>query len=56
MLDRLRDYQYLRDKYYGFGMRKERRKIERDIKVLEQRLIIYCRIHNIIISKANNDT
>lgn len=49
MLDRLRDYQALWNKYYGFGMRKERRKIERKFNVLAQRFVIHCKLYGITI-------
>lgn len=49
MLDRLRDYHALWHKYYGFGMRKERRRIERNFNVLAQRFALHCKIYNITI-------
>lgn len=49
MLDQLRDYQALWNKYYGFGMRKERRKIERKFNVLAQRFVIHCKLYGITI-------
>lgn len=49
MLNRLRDYQALWRKYYGFGMRKERRKIERNFNALAQRFVIHCRQYGITI-------
>lgn len=49
MLSRLRDYHALWHKYYGFGMRKERRKIERDFNALAQRFVNHCRLHGISI-------
>lgn len=51
MLDRLRNYQYLWRKYYGFGMRKERRKIERAFNALAQRLVAHCKMYYITIQK-----
>lgn len=53
MLNRLRDYQHLWRKYYGFGMRRERRQIERDFKALAQRLAIHCRNYGITIQASN---
>lgn len=56
MLTRLRDYHALWHKYYGFGMRKERRKIERDFNTLAQRFVLHCKIYNITIqSKKTNE-
>lgn len=56
MLDRLREYHALWHKYYGFGMRKERRKIERDFNALAQRFALHCKIYNITIqSKKTNE-
>lgn len=56
MLDRLRDYHALWHKYYGFGMRKERRKIERNFNTLAQRFALHCKIYNITIqSKKTNE-
>lgn len=56
MLDRLRDYHALWHKYYGFGMRKERRKIERYFNALAQRFALHCKIYNITIqSKKTNE-
>lgn len=56
MLARLRDYHALWHKYYGFGMRKERRKIERDFNALAQRFALHCKIYNITIqSKKTNE-
>lgn len=49
MLTRLRDYHALWHKYYGFGMRKERRKIERNFNAIAQRFVIHCRLYNITI-------
>lgn len=49
MLNRLRDYQALWRKYYGFGMRKERRKIERNFNALAQRFVNHCRQYGITI-------
>lgn len=51
MLMRLRDYHALWHKYYGMGMRKERRKIERDFNALAQRFSLHCKIYNIIITR-----
>lgn len=51
MLDRLRELHALWHKYYGFGMRKERRKIEQNFKALAQRFVNHCRLHNIMIKK-----
>lgn len=53
MLDRLRDYHALWHKYYDFGMRKERRKIERDFNALAQRFALHCKIYNITITKKD---
>lgn len=47
MLNRLRDYQELWHKYYGMGMRRERRKIERNFKTLAQCLAIHCKHYGI---------
>lgn len=55
MLDRLRDYHALWHKYYGFGMRKERRRIERNFNALAQRFALHCRLYNITLSKRNNN-
>lgn len=49
MLDRLRDYHALWHKYYGFGMRKECRKIESYFNALAQRFALHCKIYNITI-------
>lgn len=49
MLTRLRDYHALWHKYYGMGMRKERRKIERNFNALAQRFALHCKIYNITI-------
>lgn len=49
MLARLRDYHALWHKYYGMGMRKERRKIERNFSALAQRFALHCKIYNITI-------
>ena len=49
MLTRLRDYHAMWHKYYGMGMRKERRKIERDFNALVQRFALHCKIYNITI-------
>lgn len=49
MLTRLRDYHALWHKYYGFGMRKERRKIERNFNELAHRFVIHCRQYGITI-------
>lgn len=51
MLTRLRDYHALWHKYYGMGMHKERRKIERDFNALAQRFALYCKMYNITIKK-----
>lgn len=58
MLTRLRDYHALWHKYYGMGMRKERRKIERDFNTLAQRFTLHCKIYNITIqsTKTNEHT
>lgn len=58
MLTRLRGYHTLWHKYYGFGMRKERRKIERNFNALAQRFALHCKIYNITIQskKANEHT
>lgn len=55
MLNRLRDYQALWRKYYGFGMRKERRKIERNFNALAQRFALHCKIYNITIRPTNRN-
>lgn len=56
MLDRLRDYHALWHKYYGFGMRKECRRIERYFNALAQRFALHCKIYNITIqSKKTNE-
>jgi hypothetical protein len=56
MLTRLRDYHALWHKYYGFGMRNERRKIERNFNTLAQRFALHCKIYNITIqSKKTNE-
>ena len=49
MLTRLRDYHAMWHKYYGMGMRKERRKIERNFNALAQRFALHCKIYNITI-------
>lgn len=49
MLTRLRDYHALWHKYYGMGMRKERRRIERNFNALAQRFVNHCRLYNLII-------
>lgn len=51
MLTRLRDYQALWHKYYGFGLRKERRKIERNFNALAQHFVNHCRIYGITIKQ-----
>lgn len=51
MLDRLRDYHALWHKYYGFGFRKERRKIERNFNALAQRFALHCRLYGITIKR-----
>lgn len=58
MLTRLRSYHSLWHKYYGFGMRKERRKIERDFNALAQCFALHCKIYNITIQsqKTNEHT
>lgn len=56
MLTRLHNYHALWHKYYGFGMRKERRKIERNFNALAQRFALHCKIYNITIqSKKKNE-
>lgn len=55
MLTRLRDYHALWHKYYGFGMRKERRKIERNFNALAQRFILHCKIYNITIRPTDRN-
>lgn len=56
MLTRLRDYHALWHKYYGLGMRKERRKIERNFNTLAQCFALHCKIYNITIqSKKKNE-
>lgn len=54
MLDRLHHYHALWHKYYGFGMRKERRKIERDFNALAQRFALHCKIYNITIQSQKD--
>lgn len=49
MLDKLQDYHSLWHKYYGMGMRKERRKIERDFHTLALNFSLYCRMYGIMI-------
>lgn len=49
MYDRLRDHQAIWRKYYGKGMRKERRRIEREFKALQERLLKHCEHYGIII-------
>lgn len=51
MLDRLREFHALWHKYYGLGMRKERRKIERDFNALAQRFVLYCKRYGIEIKR-----
>lgn len=51
MLARLRDYHALWHKYYGMGMRKERRRIERNFNALAQRFALHCKMYNITIKK-----
>ncbi len=56
MLTRLRDYHAMWHKYYGMGMRKERRKIERDFNALVKCFVLHCKIYNITIqSKKTNE-
>lgn len=55
MLTRLRDYHALWHKYYGFGMRKERRKIERNFNALAQRFALHCKIYNITIQSTKTN-
>lgn len=55
MLVRLRDYHALWHKYYGFGMRKERRRIERNFNALAQRFALHCKIYNITIRPTNRN-
>lgn len=52
MLTRLRDYHALWHKYYGMGMRKERRKIERNFNALSQRFALHCKNYNITIKST----
>lgn len=54
MLTRLRDYHALWHKYYGMGMRKERRKIERNFNALAQRFTLHCKIYNITIQSKKD--
>lgn len=54
MLDRLGDYQALWHKYYGAGMRKERRELERRFNALAQRLAIHCGNYGIMIKKHDD--
>lgn len=49
MLTKLRYYHALWHKYYGFGMRRERRKIERDFNALAQRFALHCKMYGITI-------
>lgn len=49
MLTRLRDYHAMWHKYYGMGMRKERRMIERKFNALAQRFVNHCRLYGISI-------
>lgn len=51
MLARLLDYHALWHKYYGMGMRKERRRIERNFNALAQRFALHCKMYNITIKK-----
>ena len=51
MLEGLRDYHALWLELYGFGMRKERRKIVRNYKILAQRFNTHCRIYGITIKQ-----
>lgn len=55
MLTRLRDYHAMWHKYYGMGMRKERRKIERNFNTLAQRFALHCKIYNITIRPSINN-
>lgn len=55
MLTRLRDYHAIWHKYYGMGMRKERRKIERNFNALAQRFALHCKIYNITIRPSINN-
>lgn len=55
MLTRLCDYHALWHKYYGMGMRKERRKIERNFNALAQRFALHCNIYNITIRPTNRN-
>lgn len=55
MLDRLHNYHALWHKYYGFGMRKERRKIERNFNALAQRFALHCKIYNITIQSQKKN-
>lgn len=54
MLTRLRDYHAMWHKYYGMGMRKERRKIERSYNALARRFALHCKIYNITTRPNNN--
>lgn len=51
MLDRLREFHAMWHKYYGLGMRKERRKIERDFNALAHRFVLYCKRYGIEIKR-----
>lgn len=57
MLTRLSEYHVMWHKYYGMGMRKERRKIERNFNALAQRFALHCKIYNITIrpNKVKNN-
>ena len=55
MLTQLRNYKAIWNKYYGFGMRKERRRIERNFKKLAQRFVIHCRLYGITVKQTSHD-
>lgn len=56
MLVRLRDYQALWRKYYGCGMRRERRQIERNFNRLARLFVFHCRRYGISITKARKES
>lgn len=55
MLDKLREYSALYHKYYGMGMRKERRRIKRDFDALRQRFLRYCEINDIKLTPKRQE-
>lgn len=48
---RLRDCHAPRHKYHGMGMRKERRRIERNFNAPAQRFALHCKMYDITIKK-----